>query len=191
MKKSPSKELDYTVEETKEYYRQRASQYSDWAHRTGQFEEVVEPEASWFDEAMILIEALASSGLSGYVLEIASGTGIWTEEMVRNAASVTALDSSPEMHERSRSRLKGNPKVRYVVADIYDWVPDMSYDAVTFSFWLSHVPGSKLEDFVSNVSRCLKLGGRVFFADQRREALIHEVMDPPGGEIARRFPNQW
>ena len=29
MKKSPSKELDHTVEETKEYYRQRASQYSD------------------------------------------------------------------------------------------------------------------------------------------------------------------
>ena len=133
-----------------------------------------------------MIEALASSGLSGDVLEIASGTGIWTQELVRNAASVTALDSSPEMHERSSSRLMGNPKVRYVVADIYDWVPDMSYDAVTFSFWLSHVPSSKLDDFVSKVARCLKLGGRVFFADQRREGLIREVMDPPGSEIARR-----
>ena len=167
MRKSHSKELDHTVEETKEYYRQRASRYSDWAHRTGQYEEGVEPEASWFDEAMILIEALASSGLSGGVLEIASGTGIWTEELLRNAASVTALDSSPEMHERSSSRLMGNPKVRYVVADIYDWVPDMTYDAVTFSFWLSHVPGSKLDDFVSKVAQCLKLGGKVFFADQR------------------------
>jgi demethylmenaquinone methyltransferase/2-methoxy-6-polyprenyl-1,4-benzoquinol methylase len=186
MRKSHSNELDQTVEETKEYYRQRASQYSDWAHRTGQYEDDVEPEASWFDEAVILIEALASSGLSGDVLEIASGTGIWTEELLRNAASVTALDPSPEMHERSRSRLMGNPKVRYVVADIYNWVPDMSYDAVTFSFWLSHVPGSKLDDFVSKVSRCLKLGGRVFFADQRKEGLIREVMDHPGGKIARR-----
>src|SRR6266571_337243 len=146
MRKSHSKELDQTVEETKEYYRQRASQYSDWAHRTGQYEEGAKPEASWFDEAMILIEALASSGLSGDVLEIASGTGIWTEELLRNAASVTALDSSPEMHERSRSRLMGNPKV----------------------------------------SRCLKLGGRVFFADQRTEGLTREVMDHPSGEIARR-----
>ncbi len=186
MRKSHSKELDQTVEETKEYYRQRTSQYSDWAHRTGRYEEGAEPEAFWFDEAMILIEALASSGLSGDVLEIASGTGIWTEELLRNAASVTALDSSPEMHERSRSRLVGNPKVRYVVADIYNWVPDMSYDAVTFSFWLSHVPGSKLDDFVSKVARCLKLGGRVFFADQRREGLTREVMDHPSGEIARR-----
>jgi len=186
MRKSHSKELDQTVEETKEYYRQRASQYSDWAHRTGQYEDGVEPEASWFDEAMILIEALASSGLSGDVLEIASGTGIWTEELLRNAASVTALDSSPEMHERSRARLTGNPKVRYVVADIYDWVPDKSYDAVTFSFWLSHVPGSKLDEFISKVAQCLKPAGRVFFADQRREGLIREVMDPPGGEIARR-----
>jgi ubiquinone/menaquinone biosynthesis C-methylase UbiE len=184
--KSYSKELDHAVEETKEYYRQRASQYSDWAHRTGQYEEGDEPEASWFDEAMILIEALASSRLSGDVLEIASGTGIWTEELVRTVASVTALDSSPEMHERSRSRLMGNPKVRHVVADIYDWVPDMSYDAVTFSFWLSHVPGSKLDHFVSKLSQCLKLGGRVFFADQRSEGLTREVMDTPDGEIARR-----
>src|SRR2546426_5121884 len=99
MRKSHSRELDHTVEETKEYYLQRASQYSDWAHRTGQYEEDVEPEASWLDEAMILIEALASSGLSGEVLEIPSGTGIWTEELLRNAASVTALDSSPEMRE--------------------------------------------------------------------------------------------
>ena len=30
MRKSHSKELDHTVEETKEYYRRRASQYSDW-----------------------------------------------------------------------------------------------------------------------------------------------------------------
>jgi ubiquinone/menaquinone biosynthesis C-methylase UbiE len=50
---------------------------------------------------MVLIEALGSSRLSGNVLEIASGTGIWTEELLRSAASVTALDSSPEMHERS------------------------------------------------------------------------------------------
>ena len=186
MRKSHPKELDQTVEETKEYYRQRASQYSDWAHRTGEYEEGAEPEASWFDEARVLIEALASTGLSGDVLEIASGTGIWTEELLRNAASVTALDSSPEMHERSRSRLMGNPKMRYIVADIYNWVPDMSYDAVTFSFWLSHVPASKLDDFVSKVSRCLKLGGRIFFADQRTEGLTREVMDPQGGEIARR-----
>ena len=186
MRKSHSTELGQTVEETKEYYRQRASQYSDWAHRTGHYEEGIEPEASWLDEARILIEALALSRLSGDVLEIASGTGIWTEELLRNAASVTALDSSPEMHERSRSRLVRNPKVRYVVADIYNWVPDMSYDAVTFSFWLSHVPGSELDDFVSKVAQCLKPGGRVFFADQRREGLAREVMDPPDGEIARR-----
>ena len=186
MRKTHSKEPDQTVEETKEYYRQRASEYSDWAHRTSQHEEGAEPEAYWYNEARVLLEALASSGLLGDVLEIASGTGIWTEGLLRSAASVTALDSSPEMHERSRSRLKGNPKVRYVVADIYDWVPDMSYDAVTFSFWLSHVPGSKLDPFVSKVSQCLKPGGRVFFADQRTEGLTRELMKHPSGEIARR-----
>jgi len=184
-----SNEVNHILEETKEYYRQRASQYFDWAHRTGEYEGGSEPDASWFADAQTVIDALDSSRLVGDVLEIASGTGILTEELVKNAASVTALDSSQEMIERSMSRLKGNPKVRYVLADFYDWTPDMAYDAVAFSFWISHVPSSRLDEFVSKVSRCLKLGGRVFFVDQQRVAMSYEILDRPGGEIATRTLN--
>src|SRR6266705_4597535 len=186
MTNSHSKELDQTVEETKEYYRQRASEYSDWAHRTGEYEGGSEPDASRFDEAAILLKALDAEKLVGNVLEIASGTGIWTEVLVKNATSVTAIDSSPEMNERSMLRLKGNPQVRYVTADFYDWTPDRAYDAVTFSFWISHVPASKLDEFVSKVSQCLTPRGRVFFADQQREAIKYEILDQPGGEVAAR-----
>jgi len=184
--KDDSSEVNRVLEETKEYYSQRAVRYADWSHQTGEYEGGTAPDASWFADAQIVIGALNKSKLTGNVLEIASGTGIWTEALVKNVSSVTALDSSLEMIGRSKSRLKGNTKVRYIRADFYDWTPDAAYDAVTFAFWISHVPSSKLDESVSKVFRCLKPRGRVFFVDQRREAMSYEILDRPGGEIATR-----
>ncbi len=174
------------VEETKEYYHQRASQYVDWSHDTGTYEGGGTPEASWFMEGKMLLENLEKEKLTGNVLEIACGTGEWTEVLARNADSVTALDSSSDMIKRNKARLKDNPKVRYVLADFYDWKPDKLYDAVSFSFWISHVPGSRLDEFVSKVSRCLVPSGRVVFVDQQVTAEKNEVMDVPGGEVSIR-----
>jgi len=177
------------IEETKEYYRQRAAQYSDWAHRTGDYEGDSEPGSSFFDEAKLLLDALDAERLVGNVLEIACGTGVWTEAVVKNANLVTALDSSQEMIERNKSRLKGNMKVKYVLADVYDWNADTVYDAVTFSFWISHVPNSRLDEFVSKASRCLRPSGRVFFVDQQDTAKKYETLAGPGGEVAARTLN--
>jgi len=184
--KESSLKDDHVIDETKEYYRQRASQYSDWSRRTGKHEGGSEPDESFFGEAKMLLDALDSEKLTGDVLEIASGTGIWTEALTRHATSITALDSSQEMIDRCKTRLKGNPKVQYVHADFYAWTPDRHYDAVTFSFWISHVPSWKLDEFTAKISHCLRRRGRVFFVDQQRSAMKYEVMDQPGGEIASR-----
>jgi ubiquinone/menaquinone biosynthesis C-methylase UbiE len=183
---SEDNETSRILEETKEYYRLRAPQYADWSQPTGDYEGDSEPDASWFAEARIAIDALKESMLTGNVLEIASGTGIWTELLVGNAASVTALDSSQEMIERAETRLKGNPKVRFIHADIYEWIPNLGYDAVTFAFWISHVPNTRLEQFVSKVVQCLKPGGKVFFVDQREEARTYEIAHQPNGEVVIR-----
>lgn len=174
------------IDETKEYYRQRASQYSDWSRRTGRYEGGSEPNESFFDEAKMLLDALDSNKLTGDGLEIASGTGIWTEALTRHATTPTALDSSREMIELCKTRLMGTPKVRYVHADFYTWTPDRQYDAVTFAFWISHVPSWKLDEFATKVSHCLLPRGRIFFVDQKSSAMKYEVLDQPGGEIASR-----
>jgi len=182
-----SDKLNHLVEETKVYYRQRAQQYSDWTHWTGAYDgQGTEPDQTFYAEGRILMDALGKSRLTGDVLEVACGTGIWTEAFVRSADSVTALDSSLEMLERCKARLRGNTKVRFVHADFYEWVPDRNYDVVTFSFWISHVPVSKLEEFVSKVSQCLKPRGRVFFVDQLESGRRNETLERPDGEVATR-----
>lgn len=107
----------------------------------------------------------------GEVLELACGSGACTRDIVQHATSVTALDGSPRMIERNRD-VVGTPKVEYVVADIFEWEPDRTYDAVVFAFWLSHVPPRRFDDFWRLVGRCLAPGGRVCFIDEDDRAAI-------------------
>ncbi len=85
-----SEEVSSILEETKEYYRQRAAQFADW--NRGEYDGGSEPDTSVFEEARILLDALQAENLEGAVLELASGTGIWTEALAKTATSVTALD---------------------------------------------------------------------------------------------------
>lgn len=101
---------------------------------------------------------------SGHVLELACGPGIWTERILRTAASVTAVDASPEMLARAKARV-GAERVMFVEADLFAWVPDRRFDAVFFGFWLSHVPPERFDSFWKLVERCLLPAGRVLFVD--------------------------
>jgi SAM-dependent methyltransferase len=69
----------------------------------------------------------------GRVLELACGTGVWTEKLARHAASVTAVDGAPAMLARARARLV-DPRVRFIEADLFGWAPDGRYDLVFFGF---------------------------------------------------------
>jgi SAM-dependent methyltransferase len=111
-----------------------------------------------------LIAALDCSRPSGRVLELACGTGAWTELLLRHATSVTAVDASPEMLAIATARVS-DERLRFVEADLFTWAPDSRYDVVFFGFWLSHVPVERFERFWSLVSDCLEADGRVFFVD--------------------------
>ncbi len=183
--------LKRILEEMKEYYRQRAPEYDEWFYRKGRYDRGREADQTWFTEVQMVFQALDSMNLKGDILEVASGTGIWTERLVKNATSVTSLDSSEEMIEKNKARVNSD-LVKYVVADFYEWTPDRTYDAVAFSFWISHVPSSKLDEFASKVSLCLKPDGRVFFVDQQRESMstaVDHTLNPRGVEVAERKLN--
>jgi SAM-dependent methyltransferase len=113
---------------------------------------------------------------TGRVLEIASGTGSWTLHLLRYASSITALDSSAEMHELSRRKTGGDPRVRYLRADVFSWQPDEKYDVVSFANWLSHVPPGRFHRFWDTVRAALAPAGRVFFADELEDAWRHEEL---------------
>ena len=150
------------------YYRARANEYDEWFKRDGRYDRGPEANARWADETGQVSDALAAFGPTGDVLELAAGTGWWTERLARTATSLTAIDASPETLAINRAKM-GDAALRYEVADLFAWQPDRQYDVVFFSFWLSHVPPECFDAFWQTVRACLKPDGRVFFLDSRYE----------------------
>jgi demethylmenaquinone methyltransferase/2-methoxy-6-polyprenyl-1,4-benzoquinol methylase len=111
-------------------------------------------------------------GAEGDVLELACGEGAFTRHLVRVARSVTAVDSSGRMLERNRARTGAG--VRFVEADLFDWRPDRTYDAVFFANWLSHVPPSLFEGFWDLVRDCVTPTGRAGFVDEDDRAMAND-----------------
>lgn len=150
------------------YYRARASEYDAWFLRQGRYDRGEAHAAQWFAEVEGLERALHTFGPQGDILELACGTGWWTERLARYGTSLTAVDASPEVIALNRQRLAGLP-VTYLEADLFSWQPERTFDTVFFSFWLSHVPPERFAGFWETVRRALAPGGRVFFIDSRYE----------------------
>lgn len=146
------------------YYRARAGEYDEWFQRCGRYDRGAAHREAWRNEADIVESALKALGRHECCLELACGTGLWTRHLAEMCDRVTAVDASPEVIELNRAR-PGNDKVEYVEADLFNWKPDTAYDLVFFSFWLSHVPEERFDDFWKTVGAALVPGGRVFLVD--------------------------
>jgi demethylmenaquinone methyltransferase/2-methoxy-6-polyprenyl-1,4-benzoquinol methylase len=137
---------DHLLQEQRKFYRARAPEYDDWWQRRGRYDRGEAETAEWRRQVAVVTDALASFDARGDVLELAGGTGWWTEQLANTADHLTVVDASPETLQINRQRV-ARTDVRYVVADIFDWHPERSYDAVFFSFWLSHVPRPLISGF--------------------------------------------
>ncbi len=163
------------------YYRARAGEYDEWFYRVGRYDRGAELNQGWFDEVAVVMDALHSLPPVKHVLELACGTGIWTQELVKIAAKVTAVDASAEVIEINREKVKNfaTGQVGYVQADLFAWQPEEEYDLIFFSFWLSHVPPEQLDGFLDKVRRAVKPGGRLFSIDSMPDnfssAVNHEA----------------
>jgi len=161
-------ELSGALAEQMNYYRARAAEYDQWFLRQGRHNRGVEHCAQWFGEVELVRAQLAELAPFGDTLELAGGTGLWTERLAPGASSLTVVDASAEMLELNRARL-GETPVHYIQHDIFSFEPEQRYDFLFFGFWLSHVPSERFDEFWELARRCLKPSGRFFFVDSVKE----------------------
>jgi len=179
------------LDEQAAYYRARAAEYDEWWRRQGRYNRGADATARWNAEVAEVEAALDRFAPRGSVLELACGTGWWTERLARHAARLTCIDASPEVMAVNARRLAdaGLPAPDYRQADLFAWRPDETYDVVFFSFWLSHVPPGRFAPFWDAVAAALRPGGRVFFIDSLPEetstARDHSMPDPDGVQQRR------
>jgi SAM-dependent methyltransferase len=94
------------------------------------------------------------------VLEIACGTGYWTETVAASAASVHATDINPEMLSLASNRGLDVTKVQFGLADAFDLPASIAADegsgvgkftACFAGFWWSHVKREDQERFLAHL----------------------------------------
>ena len=100
------------------------------------------------------------------VLEIACGTGYWTEILSQAANSVSAIDINEEVLAIARSKPMDQHKVTILRGDAYA-LPEFPkpFSAGLAVFWWSHVLKSRQRDFLKNLQRAFAPGATIVFID--------------------------
>jgi demethylmenaquinone methyltransferase/2-methoxy-6-polyprenyl-1,4-benzoquinol methylase len=126
--------------ELQQYYSRRASEY----------EEIYQKQERQQD--LTRLKIILCDLLRGHrILELACGTGYWTEVIAAVAQSIVATDTSEEVIAIAKRKVYPPNRVQFVLADAYA---------------LDSVPGS-LSEFLHGFHRRLGNGAHVVFIDNR------------------------
>jgi ubiquinone/menaquinone biosynthesis C-methylase UbiE len=140
--------------EMKDYYAARANEY-DKIYAKPERQQDLRAIEQW----------LPTKFTQGEVLEVAAGTGYWTQFIAPAAKRMVALDASQETFQIAKNRV-GCAGVEWVVGDAYQMpLAGQKFDAVFAGFWFSHIPLEKLPVYLSHLNSFLRPGARVIFLD--------------------------
>lgn len=184
LERNPSDEK--LLEEQKQYYRERAPEYDDWWYRRGRYDLGDEHRSVWESDQDVLKQRLELFLPARSLLELAAGTGTWTEQLALGTEQLTAVDSSAEVLDINRAKtaaISTSAPVEYIEADIFEIELGRTFEAIFFSFWLSHVPDDRFEAFWSTVDRHLDPGGRVCIFDSAHPIVVHEAQGDGSNDV--------
>lgn len=139
------------------------------------------------------------------VLEVACGTGYWTQFIARTARHVHACDINEAVLEIAREKPIPRGRASFFKADAVtlEGVPS-GCDAAFAGFWWSHVKKSDIAKFVANLASKLASGAVVAILDNRfaegsstaisrrdAEGNTYQMRPLPNGEeyeVLKNFP---
>lgn len=136
------------------YYKGRAKEYEKIYAKP-------ERQQDLKSAATILQEIFAGK----QVLEIACGTGYWTDKIAKTAASVFATDINKTVIEVAEKKDWSGKQVSFGIADIYKFSEVNKYETLFGGFIWSHVLLQDLDNFLTTVNRLVAPGGTVVFMD--------------------------
>ncbi len=170
------------VEEMNAYYDKVAPLHDSFMGYTSNaaMEKLLGPIIDWIEPFV----------LDRRVLEIACGSGNWTQVLSKRARSVVAVDRSRAYLDIARSKKYAGDNVTFIEADAYslDGV-EGKFETAFAADWWSHIPVSCIPEFVGSVTDKLVPGGSVVLLDMRPSpslAAMFSHVDGEGNRIDRR-----
>ena len=140
-----------------------------YARRAPQYERIYAKPERQAD--LRVLEGLLPGLFDGrQVLEVACGTGYWTHFGAARCVSWRATDLNPETMAVARAKAwPDDGRVRFEQADAYSLsaLAGTTFDAAFSGFWWSHVPLSRLSEWLATLYARLQSGARVVHLDNR------------------------
>ncbi|MFD0675668.1 MULTISPECIES: class I SAM-dependent methyltransferase [unclassified Paenibacillus] len=139
------------------YYGLRAAEYERIYHRD---------EPDYQNELLLIAKAMKDALVDRTVLEIACGTGYWTQIAAEAVKHITGTDIRPEVLQISEAKQIPQNKASFLIGNAYelDSIPGV-FNGALANFWFSHIPKNKLDDFLTGLHKRLGPGANVFMAD--------------------------
>jgi 2-polyprenyl-3-methyl-5-hydroxy-6-metoxy-1,4-benzoquinol methylase len=124
------------------------------------------------------------------VLEVACGTGNWTEVLAKRAQSVTATDSSETALKLAREKLSHYDNVEFECIDAFELGHDrLKYDTAVAVDWYSHVPVQSAPEFLKQLQQALRSDSWVVFVDMSHKDVFRAefvAKDSNGNNVYHR-----
>ncbi len=136
------------------YYKDRAKEYEKIYSKP-------ERQEDFKSATTILQEIFAYK----QVLEIACGTGYWTEKIAATATSIFATDINETVIDIAKKKYFFNKQVSFELADIYNFPDHNKFESLFGGFIWSHILLQDLDKFISTVNSLVSPGGTVVFMD--------------------------
>ena len=137
-----------------------------YARRADEYDRVYQAP-HWQADLAILHARIPALFAGRRVVEIACGTGYWTQQIARRAASVHAIDLNDETLAIARSRAYGPASVTFEQRDAYAAPSGTAFDAGLAALWLSHVDLARMDGFLDAFHGYLSRGAPVLMFDER------------------------
>jgi len=138
-----------------------------YAERAAEYDEVYRKPERQADLARL--RALLPPLVAGKrVLEVAAGTGYWTQVLATTAAAITATDLNAETVAIATQRHYGPARVTFQTADAYrlDAVPG-DFDLVFCGFWWSDIRHADIPRFLASIRARTGPGTGLVLLDNR------------------------
>jgi len=155
------------TEEMTAYYARRAAEY-----------ERIYTGPRWQDDLAVLGPRVAAFAADRRVLELACGTGFWTERAAERARGVHATDVNEDTLALARAKTYTAP-VTFERRDAYAPAARETaalFDAGLAGLWLSHVDLGRMDEFLRAFHSHLGPGAAVLMFDERA---TEERPNPP------------
>jgi ubiquinone/menaquinone biosynthesis C-methylase UbiE len=122
------------------------------------------------------------------VLEIACGTGYWTEVIGQAAESVLATDINQSMLSQAVSRCHHLANVKFQIADTFalDGIP-VGFNAAFAHWWWSHIPKKRIPEFLQALHRKMENDAVILMVDHLPNySSSPRMTDSEGNTIEKR-----